>query len=65
MLMLILRVVDYGSDTITHCVDVCEKPLAMWIRNLKCIVLCLKIIPNCAVARDGRLCLGQRILEVC
>ena len=33
--------------------------------KLTCSVLCLKIMPNGAVARDGRLCLGQRILEVC
>ena len=32
--------------------------------KLKWYWLCLKIIPNGAVARDGRLCLGQRILEV-
>jgi len=28
------------------------------------VVLCLKIIANGAIARDGRLRLGQRILEV-
>jgi len=27
--------------------------------------VCLKIMANGAVAHDGRLCVGQRILEVC
>ena len=32
--------------------------------KLKWYLLCVKITPNGAVARDGRLCHGQRILEV-